>query len=333
MKKFIKQVLQSVWAIAAPIAWRWKREPQLLVLMYHRVLPVEHPDRKFEQPGMYVSPQTLEMHLAVLQDHFQLVHLEEWLDDAANDRSLPDRACAITFDDGWRDNYEYAYPILSRAQAPATIFLVADAVGTQYTFWPNRLARLLTDPTLYQSRTQLPRWLQQIINEVCGQQVSSMPTLSEIDRVIGTCKNLRADTEMLDALDGILDNDQKRDLFDWKEARLMLDSGLIRFGSHTRRHTRLLPHIDFATLEDEIIGSKNQVKDQLGAEPRTFCYPNGDYSSAALVEVQRTYLGAVTTARGWNTRASDACLLRRVGMHEDVSNTPSAFLSRLAGVG
>src|SRR5690606_22913761 len=55
----------------------------------------------------------------------------------------PHRACALTFDDGWRDNYVHAFPVLRESRAPATIYLVSRLVGGNYGFWPTRLARIL----------------------------------------------------------------------------------------------------------------------------------------------------------------------------------------------
>ena len=79
---------------------------------------------------MYVSPDTLAMHLRVLKQHFTLIDLGEWLSLRAAGGALPDRACCITFDDGWRDNYEYGLPVLAAAQVPATVFLVTDFIGS-----------------------------------------------------------------------------------------------------------------------------------------------------------------------------------------------------------
>jgi len=327
MKRLIKKLVQGSVAAVAPMLWRF-RDSSLLVIMYHRVLPADHPDRASEQPGMYVSPETLAMHLETLKRHFTLVHLDDWLELAQSDQALPRNACAITFDDGWLDNYQYAFPILKRAGAPATIYLVSDLIGTRYSFWPNTLARVLAseDAGLRQS---LPAWLRDMLPG-SGETLSS----EEIDSVIARCKS-RSDVELLEALAAfeLPAEGDARDLMSWQEILEMQGSGLVRFGSHTRRHSRVSKIADAGVLREEVLGSAQVLTERLGRTPVTFCYPNGDTSAPAVQLVRNGYRGAVTTARGWNRPATDRHLLNRVGVHEDVSNTSTAFLSRLAGVG
>jgi len=130
LKAIAKRAVVCAVARTAPLTWRWRRPGSLVVLMYHRVLPKDSPARRTEQPGMYVSPETLDLHLGELKRHFELVHLDDWLRRAEARSTLPRLACAITFDDGWRDNYDFALPVLARHGAPATIFLVSSYIGT-----------------------------------------------------------------------------------------------------------------------------------------------------------------------------------------------------------
>jgi peptidoglycan/xylan/chitin deacetylase (PgdA/CDA1 family) len=335
MKRQLKRLAEDAVARIAPLNWRTRRAPKLLVLMYHRVLPSEHPDRRTEQPGMYVSPQTLAMHLAVLnRSGFAVVRLDEWLDKARDSQPLPRLACALTFDDGWRDNYEHAFPVLKAAQAHATIYLVSDLVGSRYSFWPNALARILarcTSSTL----AAMPDWLQQTVKRVAIRENAGLDAV-EIDAVLSACKSAHSDAEMLSTVQVLHEHvgdpqGLERDLLSWAEVQEMQSSGLVTFGSHTRRHTRLTDSLPAAALADEVVGSLQALEQKLGSKPRTFCFPNGDTSAAAVSLVRTVYSAALTTKKGWHDPGQDAFLIQRIGVHEDISNRPEAFLARISG--
>jgi peptidoglycan/xylan/chitin deacetylase (PgdA/CDA1 family) len=331
MKRAVKHVLGHVLEPLLPVAWRVTRSPRLLVLMYHRVLPPDHPDVGSEQPGMYVSPETLELHLRTLREvGFNLVFLDEWLRaSSVCAADMPGLSCAITFDDGWRDNYDWAFPVLQRHEVPATIFLVTDLVGSSYSFWPNQLAKFLVSGA---GSDRLPGWLRGMLRER-GLPVGEILTPARVDEIIVACKASRNDAEMRELVGAIsTDGPADRDLMNWEEVARMRDSGLIRFGSHTRTHLRLSGDIDAAVLEDEILGSRQVLEERLGQAPRLFCYPNGDMSATATDVVRRGYAAAVSTREGWHWPGNDSYAIRRIGVHEDISNTRASFLLRLTGL-
>ena len=333
VKSLLKRLAHGLLAPVAPLVWGHHGRPRLLVLMYHRVLPANHPERAGEQPGMYVSPETLAMHLRVLQRHFAIVHLDEWLRSTAAGEPVPRLACALTFDDGWRDNFQYAFPVLRAAAAPATIYLLSDLVGTRYSFWPNRLARLLGNAANKDIYPSWPAWLREVLINTVG--AGALPlSMARIDAVIDQCKRLYTDGALAKMLDGVDSRGNaggaERDLLNWEEAREMAASGLIRFGSHTRHHIRLDTRAPQDVLESEIRDSRAGIEQRLGTPVSSFCYPNGDHCPAAVALVRASYLSAVTTRKGWNSPSSDPHLLNRVGVHDDVSSTAAAFLARLA---
>jgi peptidoglycan/xylan/chitin deacetylase (PgdA/CDA1 family) len=99
-----------------------------LVLMYHRVVSDASKAKSLE-PGMYVTAATFEKQIRVLAEQYTLQTMDgigEWLSGTFLG-SRP--VCAITFDDGWRDNYDVAFPILERFHAPATVFLITGSIG------------------------------------------------------------------------------------------------------------------------------------------------------------------------------------------------------------
>jgi peptidoglycan/xylan/chitin deacetylase (PgdA/CDA1 family) len=78
-------------------------------------------DPTIQMPGMYVSEEAFEMHMEWIKKFFDVVKLEDIIHQIQNKLEWDKPQCAITFDDGWKDNYEYAFPILKRHNIPATI--------------------------------------------------------------------------------------------------------------------------------------------------------------------------------------------------------------------
>jgi peptidoglycan/xylan/chitin deacetylase (PgdA/CDA1 family) len=111
----------------------------------------------------------------------------------------------------------------------------------------------------------------------------------------------------------------------------MQASGLVDIGSHTCRHCRLVEGLPAATLAQEIIDSGHYLQQQLDRPVDLFCYPNGDVSADAARLVAKHYRAAVTTRRGINGAGTPAQMLSRIGVHEDMSNTPTRFNARLSG--
>ena len=92
------------------------------VLMYHHVCP---------RPGLVtVSPETFEEHMAYLARRgYRALTADEFLEFLQGKRTLTGRNILITFDDGYLDNYVYAYPILKRYGLKATVFAVTGRLG------------------------------------------------------------------------------------------------------------------------------------------------------------------------------------------------------------
>jgi len=114
-----------------------------VILVYHRVLRLEDLDESI-QPGMYVLDDVFDQQMRFLKEAFEIVPLADllarWRTGVWDRRN---RYCVITFDDGWLDNYLFAYPVLRRYGIPATIFLPTAFIGTSAWFWWDELSYVL----------------------------------------------------------------------------------------------------------------------------------------------------------------------------------------------
>lgn len=96
------------------------------ILMYHKV----NPNPTTGGLGLRVTPGSFERQMRYLDKNgFQTISLEHVMSHYTERKPLPPRPIVITFDDGYEDNYRYAFPILKRYNMIATIFVVADTIG------------------------------------------------------------------------------------------------------------------------------------------------------------------------------------------------------------
>ena len=108
------------------------KQNKVLTLYYHRINILES-----DYNLLGVSPIKFRQQMLYLKQNYQIVRFEE-------DWSLLDQdAVSITFDDGYRDNLEYALPILEELEIPATIFISTGTIKQERELWWDELENLL----------------------------------------------------------------------------------------------------------------------------------------------------------------------------------------------
>jgi len=216
----------------------------------------------------------------------------DWLiDQILQNGEIPPKVACITFDDGYKDNYVFAFPILKKYDIPATIFLTTGYVGG---LWPHLEARF----SIW--NTRIPKF--DIEGLGCHLLDSSENRISAMNSVELQLDNLpwKEKTQALETLIDVLDVDFPNEIrnaysFTWEEVAEMAENS-ISFGSHTVTHTNLtkLP-IDEA--REEIIQSKEQIERAIGVPCTLFAYPNGKCNSKIISLLkEHAFKGAVVTS-------------------------------------
>lgn len=304
-----------------------------IIFMYHRVLPEELTTSTDipVQPGMYVTPASLKLHLSYLKTHFSLIPLADLVKrlQAGEDVS----GCAvITFDDGWLDNYLYAFPILCELKVPAIIFLASGFIGTSRWFWPEEIGwtvlsvhRKIVDISL------LPEALSYIIKK---ESHLNLRIDEKIDRIIAEMKSWEESRRLSTVTSCVLlrkntIGESKRLLMNWEEVGEMLQSGLVSFGSHTASHS-MLDQLPPEKVQQEVAECAMQIHNGTGLMAELFAYPNGNYSQQVLSLLPALgIVAAVTTKRGLVDGNSSLLELPRIAVHEGVSSTQTLFQWRM----
>jgi len=263
---------------------RWTRRFQ--VLAYHKVSADPHP---FFAP---VHPAIFDQQMKFLSRCYRVMSLLEIVERSRRG-DIPEGAVAITFDDGYRDNYEYAFPILRKHRVGATIFVSTGAIETGELLWHDRVFDAFRYATVEHA-------------------LSLKPVLAKAKELYGEGR-LRFVEKIEEALKPSLQETAKDRMLTWNQIHQMHAAG-IDFGSHTVSHT-ILTRMPRHEMIRELCESKEQISAHLGTPISSFAYPNGhagDYNAEVQAVLQDAgYVCAVTSEFGLNHVFSNPFELRR----------------------
>ena len=324
---------------------RIRHRGRVVILTYHRVVSDDMLQDEHIQPGMYVRGQSFEAHIAYLRKRFTIVSLDELLDLWQTNRLKSDQSyCVITFDDGWKDNYQFAFPVLMKYQIPATIFLATDFIGTARWFWPDQMMLLLGKCSRHTTSAADRKAASTILAETIGVTRSEADGIfrhvesgDPIDpnAIIELCKGVEVGKvhQIIDRLSRALHMDlpAHRVLLNWDEVREMAGKG-VTFGSHSGSH-RIMTQIPLSAVKTELIDSRKTMLEQ-GIKPvPVFCYPNGTFDRNIQELVRESgYLAAVGCEVGLERdRPNDLFALKRISVHEDSSASVPLLALTLSG--
>jgi peptidoglycan/xylan/chitin deacetylase (PgdA/CDA1 family) len=294
-----------------------RREPSARILYYHRVNDENDPFF----PA--ISTALFEQEMYFVRRQHKVVSLAELLERLAGDSSEP--VLAITFDDGYQDNYHNALPILERLGLPATIFLTTGGVDSREPLWFEQLAQAFKRSSR-----------EYVDVQPCGRL--SMRTRAErldsLERVFGILRDL-PDRERRQRLARILrelpvpdDGERNGRMLTWDQVRSM-QRHRIDFGGHTVTHP-FLSRMPGEQVAWEVSECKRRIEEELQLPVVHFAYPNGrkkDFGAWNKDLIRRAgYKAAVTTIWGVNYGSTDPLELRRGGPWE---NSPAEFAYKL----
>ena len=276
---------------------------RLSILIYHRVLP--EPDGLFpDVPDL----KRFEQELHWISRWFHVLPLDEAA-ARLEAGSLPPRAAAITFDDGYADNATVALPALQRAGLSATFFIATSFLdgGRMWNDTVIESVRACHTPWLDLGAVGLGRFAMDGIEsrrKAIGQLLPAIKYLAPAQRDAAVAAVQVASGECL-----------PDDLMMRSEQVLAMRRAGMQIGAHTRSHP-ILARLGDDVAADEISDSKRDLEALLSEPVSLFAYPNGkpgvDYGASHARMVQAAgFTAAVSTAPGAASAHSDRFQLPR----------------------
>jgi peptidoglycan/xylan/chitin deacetylase (PgdA/CDA1 family) len=291
---------------------------RLNTFIFHRVLA--EPDPIFPDE---TDAKRFDEILGWITKWFNVIPLEEAI-QRLKTKSLPPRAAAITFDDGYEDNFRIAMPLLKKYGVSATFFIATGFLNG---------GRMWNDSVIEAIRQTTKRSLDLTSIGLETIPVSTIPEKqAAITSVIDALKYEQFDTRRTkaDVIGDLADIELPSDLMmTANQVQQMLAQGM-QIGAHTVSHP-ILAKLDRKAAENEIIGSKIFLEELLKIPVKLFAYPNGrlgnDYlAEHALLTQKLGFIASASTSWGVSNNRTDLFHLPRFTPWD---KTPYLFYARL----
>lgn len=275
------------------------------VVNYHRVLPLDELE-VYCRPQMAIAEPVFRAQLAEMARQRGFAPLERLGHEDAKDK------VAVTFDDGYEDNFRVALPVLERFSAPACIFVVTGLVGRPDALWWDRVGlalfawwragaegpvpAALPERTAQLSSITASAEARALISEV----LSDLNLVDEVERKAA----LAAAEALVESLEA------PRTMLTWDEVRALAAAG-VTFGSHTRSHVPL-DELSAEVAQEELLGSHDDLDEHLGPAPfRATALPRGRLGPLGEDDLRRHFDAVMTTDPGVNRVTDDGLFKKR----------------------
>jgi peptidoglycan/xylan/chitin deacetylase (PgdA/CDA1 family) len=332
-KVVIKKVLVNCGAL--PLAVHLAPSAAV-ILMYHSVQDQPGEFANSIGTGIIHATSVFERQMELISRRFHPVTLEEILSFLNGETKLPERAVAVTFDDGFADNAEIAAPILAHYGIRAVFYVTASLIGTKDPPWYSRLRFAF-------ATTRRSEWLDPGTGRT---HLFGAPDEREnaLLAAFDSCASLAGNEqeETIGRIEAYLESDLRansdglRFMMDWDQVKRLSREGHI-IGSHTLTHPNLAHVESKEILRTELSESKRKIEEAIGSTVEHFSYPHPalspQWNEETVAMTRRVgYCSAVTTTPGPVRASADPLRLKRIGArrpeHQFLWNLEWTFLGR-----
>jgi len=317
---------------------------QVIILMYHRIAsPSTDPWE------LAVSTQNFEEHLQILKKNYKVEPLSKIVEQL-NKKNIKRNCIAITFDDGYADNYFTAKPLLEKYNLPATFFITSKNIDSKDEFWWDELDKIvLQSPTLPQTlsleingqsffhdladETLLteelqhkhknyiaykPETLRSELYYKLWEYFSPMPVKEQLQLMkqvrmwAGVSEESRTEYCCMSS----------------HQVEVLSANNLFNLGGHTMSHPALSYHQKEIQYK-EILMNKIYLENISGKKINLFAYPSGNYNDSSIeILKQLHFKAAFTTQANTVKKRSDLLALGRFQVNNWSSDKFEQMLSK-----
>jgi len=270
-----------------------------LICTLHHVRPEPEEPRAFApNRNREVAPQFLDAVLDQVQEAgLDVISLDQAVQRLKEDDDR--RFVCFTFDNGYRDTLEYAYPLFKLRGLPLTLYVPTDYPDGTGELWWLALEEIVARAGEIELCRNGALW--RLPTATAAEKTRAYEEIYWWLRLIDEATQRRVVRALADRYDIDMAADCAKYLMDWDEIRTIAADPLVTIGGQSKGHFAI-SKLSAARAYDEMVGGADCIKQELGSRPVHFAFPYGDPGSAGPREFalarQAGFKTAVTTRKG-----------------------------------
>ena len=298
------------------------------ILLYHGVtnykpIGVENFSRK------HIFSCDFENQMIYLKKNYKLISMDELVSLYKNSYLIDKDVnyAAVTFDDGFKNNFSTAAPILNKYKIPTMFYITTGLIGTKNLFWVDKIENYVNKANVNSFKLKLN------LNYINFSIENSKQKIKTIKKIKSYCKLIsRKDKDrIINELKKVTKYRHSKkiiknyEILNWNEIRLMSKNKLFSFGAHTVDH-EILSYLSKSEMISQIKKSVSTLSNKLNLNVKHFSYPEGQkihYNQAAIKFLKKIGIVCSPSAvKGINSQNDDLFHLKRIMVGFDGQKFP-----------
>lgn len=295
---------------------RYNNRDKPIVLTYHGVLPKILNHQTDYEYRNFVTVEQFEDQVCFLLRKYRPLRVSDFY----NGNSKLNRGFLITFDDGFRNNYSYALPVLQKYGVQAVFFVTTNFIGSREFLWTEQVTHLIQKTKKKVLEIELGKGYSFQLNSVLDKERASRAIRNNLKRQtpLNRKKILEQMKFQLNDIELTINrDDEERYLFmNWEEVRDMAETGQV-IGSHTHTHP-ILSTLDEEESFRELKQSKEAIENHINKPCLVMSYPNGEENDYSILQKKQLkilgYKCAFTQTPPFKNYQTDPYELNRINI-------------------